>query len=78
MQFRKAVHIAAWIWGKAHEAELNPPDMCSPLQGWQNVNGRVEHIWTITPEPSGEDYYGSVKKTSGCRKKTDICEGRCS
>ena len=39
MQFRKAVHIAAFIWGKAHEAELNPPDMYTPYKAGETLMG---------------------------------------
>ncbi|XP_063694110.1 uncharacterized protein LOC134825850 [Bolinopsis microptera] len=78
IQFRKAVHIAAHIWGKACEPEITPPDMCSPLQGWKKVGENVEHIWTVTPEPTDKDRYACCKKTCGCRRKQDICQGRCS
>ena len=78
IQFRKAVHIAAHIWGKACEPEITPPNMCSPLQGWKKVGENVEHIWTVTPEPTNKDRYALCKKTCGCRKKQNICQGKCS
>jgi hypothetical protein len=78
IQFRKSVHIAAYIWGRACDADLNPPDMCSPLQGWQKVNDKVEHMWTVTPEPEDSDSYSRCRKKCGCRRKENICEGKCT
>ena len=77
-QFRKAVHIAAHIWGKACEPELNPPDMSSPLQGWKRVGNRIEHIWTVQPESADQDVYSTCRKKCGCRRKDKICQVRCS
>ena len=78
MQVRKAIHIAAHIWGKAHLPMIDPPNMCSFTQGWKMSNGAVEHIWTCTSEPSDGLTYSVVSKTKcGCRRKDNVCEGRC-
>ena len=78
VQFRKAVYVAAHIWGKAFEPTLSPPNMVSPLHGWQKIEERISHIWTICPELSGEDIYKWCRKKCGCRKKQNICQGRCT
>ena len=78
MQFRKAIHVASHIWGKAHQPMIEPPDMFCIEQGWKNNLGMVEHIWTITPEPSDSLTYAKLTKTKcGCRKEDNVCMGRC-
>ena len=78
MQVRKAIHIAAHIWGKAHLPTIDPPDMCSITQGWRMSSDTIEHIWTCTLEPSDGLTYSVVTKTKcSYRKKDNVCEGRC-
>lgn len=79
IQARKAVHIAGHIWGKAHQPMINPPDMCSIMQGWQIIDGVIEHIWTMQPQPSsGIDCFDKCKKKCNCRSTKNLCRGKCS
>ena len=74
IQFRKAVYIAAHIWGKAYEPTLSPPNMVSPLHGWQKLGERIQHIWTIYPESSGQDIYinGAERSVAAERNKISV------
>ena len=78
IQARKSVHIAGHIWGKAYNALINPPNMCSVMQGWKEDNGTIMHMWTMQPQSGTSDLYTECRKKCGCRSKTNLCGGRCT